>query len=1010
MDPSKFFNRKINIRDPKKPYEKGKFIDESQNYSNRISSRINQSPLTKSLFSFRNKVFRLENLLTDILNLDKKKNVQRQRIKANEVPDKKPKTKGPQIFGNIIQRPKTGALGLIRDFVTFTFLGWLFTRIQPLLGGLTKLAPLLEGMAWFIGGTIKNMVDIFATFLKLGFDAKEKFDNIVGDIEKNTKGIDKVFDATLNPLKAVFTGVIQLANSFLDVSVGQDELNEAKTQVAKEKTADTITPMPPLPKVDAPQTPHTPDSFPRTPTRPGMVQAAHTGGVIRGYNKGGRIDPRTPITRGIESRRREIPKPKPIIQPQKTAPGKDVGGDKKVKQLYDQTTGGIPDFIPLPSFFRSDKKSGFTALMGASEEYKKPMTNDILGIGNMMGASVDSALGQKIEKKSYTQFADGIKYLVNYGMTEPEEFAKIDLEEMVRKIVEPRVNMAINRIQEEINKKSTVEPEPGGGMGGEGGDIGTIDMDGFSPEDVDALGRMIHAESGSESALGKAGVLAVILNRYRLIKSGTPPSQFNISGKTSEQVTIRDILFAGGTGPGNQFSPYKDGSFERTSSAAGKSALAAAIQSGGNDPQKFKDNLISSGLSEADAEYVMRSVSFSNARTRSSRPFNTREVAVGNHVFQQSPNVRLSGQLGAIDATVQTFSVGDVPSVSTAERGKFASGLRIGPPGDLDGQQTGLDMNLPGGIGTPIYAPFDLIYKSRGTDGKPSVGLDGTPGILGSRGRGFGFYGSYFYKIGNKEYEVLMGHFHSMPLRGTREGEVIPKGTLLGYQGASGRSLGGPGPNGAYPHITLHVNGVGFRASNSELVRVARLISRTKSSNRANLNTSRPTPQTSQQPPPQRQQAPRSPEVERIAQTPPGEPYLIQGKMYYVDLKNNKIFTVNEKGERVEIKVGPGQNEWLLKEIYKMRQLRQNQRISSNNQTESLLADQAIRRKYGGLVYKNGNSPTLPSQKYSSYGGDQSPQIAIQPIIISNQVPVPVSSGAVPFAVPVISSSDTRLT
>ena len=286
MDPSKFFNRKINIRDPKTPYEKGRFIDGSQNYSNRISSRINQSPLTKSLFSFRNKVFRLENLLTGILNLDKKKNVQRQRIKANEVPDKKPKSKGPQIFGNIIQRPKTGALGLIRDFVTFTFLGWLFTRIQPLLGGLTKLAPLLEGMAWFIGGTLKNMVDIFATFLKLGFDTKEKFDDIVGDIKKNTEGIDKVFDATLNPLKAVFTGVIQLANSFLDVSVGQDELNEAKTQVAKEETVDTVTPMPPLPKVDAPQTPQTPDAFPRTPTRPGMVQGAHTGGVIRGYNKG----------------------------------------------------------------------------------------------------------------------------------------------------------------------------------------------------------------------------------------------------------------------------------------------------------------------------------------------------------------------------------------------------------------------------------------------------------------------------------------------------------------------------------------------------------------------------------------------------------------------------------------------------------------------------------------------------------------------------------------------------
>jgi len=401
MDPSKFFNRKINIRDPKTPYNKGKYVDESENYSNRISSRINQSPLTKSLFSLRNKVFQIENFLNGIFGLDKKREEQNKKIKAAEVPDKKPKTKGPQIFGNLIQKPKIGALDLIRDFVTFTFLGWLFTRIQPLLGGLTKLGPFLEGISWFIGGTIKNMVDVFATFLKLGFDTKEKFDSLVGDIKKNTKGIDKVFDNTLNPLKAVFEGVIQLANSFLSVSVKADELTDARTQLAKEQSVDKVPSIPPLPKVDAPQTPRTPDAFPR----PAMVQGAHTGGVIRGYNNGGnlnqgRIDPRTPITRGVESQRREVAKPKPIIQPQKSAPGKDVGGDKKIKQLYDQTSGGIPDFIPLPSFFRSDKKSGFAALMGASEEYKKPMMNDILGIGNMMGASVDSALGQKIEKKS----------------------------------------------------------------------------------------------------------------------------------------------------------------------------------------------------------------------------------------------------------------------------------------------------------------------------------------------------------------------------------------------------------------------------------------------------------------------------------------------------------------------------------------------------------------------------------------------------------------------------------
>jgi murein DD-endopeptidase MepM/ murein hydrolase activator NlpD len=763
-----------------------------------------------------------------------------------------------------------------------------------------------------------------------------------------------------------------------------------------------------------------------------MVQGAHTGGVIRGYNKGGRIDPRTPITRGIETRRREIPKPKPIIQPQKTAPGKDVGGDKKVKQLYDQTTGGIPDFIPLPSFFRSDKKSGFTALMGASEEYKKPMTNDILGIGNMMGASVDSALGQKIEKRSYTQFADGIKYLVNYGMTEPEEFAKIDLEEMVRKIVEPRVNMAINRIQEEINKKSTVEPEPGGGMGGEGGDIGTIDMDGFSPEDVDALGRMIHAESGSESALGKAGVLAVILNRYRLIKSGTAPSQFNISGKTSEQVTIRDILFAGGTGPGNQFSPYKDGSFERTSSAAGKSALAAAIQSGGNDPQKFKDNLISSGLSEADAEYVMRSVSFSNARTRSSRPFNTREVAVGNHVFQQSPNVRLSGQLGAIDATVQAFD-------AKLDPGKFM------PISGTSGASMG---------SRPLSIPYSPFMSNRGNPvitsafgwrwGRDHTGLDigaaqGTPLYAYSPGTVTfsGKMGAYGFRIEWKDRNGFLHSFSHMAKRPRfRVGDSISQGQLLGEVGSTGRSTG--------PHLHWEIKQGGRYLDPVQWTR------------------NNPLPRVIDQPPQTltNRQAPRPPELQRILQTPKGSGYLVNNRMYYLDTTNgdlrddkNKIISADssewrtvipeimirmsiQDRQKLEAKLketkegqnnplfgiiegvqniikGPGVDnikERLKRFMPKSDINLPNQEYASNNQTESLLADQAIRRKYGGLVYKNGNSPTLPSQKYSSYGSDQSPQIAIQPVIISNQVPVPVSSGAVPFAVPVISSSDIRLT
>jgi hypothetical protein len=149
----------------------------------------------------------------------------------------------------------------------------------------------------------------------------------------------------------------------------------------------------------------------------------------------------------------------------------------------------------------------------------------------------------------------------------------------------------------------------------------------------------------------------------------------------------------------------------------------------------------------------------------------------------------------------------------------YASGGYIGATGDTDGNQTGLDMNLPGGIGTPIYAPFDLIYRSKGTDGMPSVGLQGTADVLGPAGRGFGYYGAYYFRKNDKEYEVLMGHFKNLPYKGAKDGEIIPKGTLLGYQGASGRTIGSG--NKPYPHISLHVNGVGFRASNNLLVDVA---------------------------------------------------------------------------------------------------------------------------------------------------------------------------------------------
>ena len=200
-----------------------------------------------------------------------------------------------------------------------------------------------------------------------------------------------------------------------------------------------------------------------------------------------------------------------------------------------------------------------------------------------------------------------------------------------------------------------------------------------------------------------------------------------------------------------------------------------------------------------------------------------RNFVVSRNV-KYSPPDKDARQNEAADATPP---VSAATGANTPATGKDAEAydtvFRIGPTGDTDGQDTGLNMTLAGGIGTPIYAPRDLVYKEIGTDGMPAVGLQGNPNVVESQqGQGFGYYGAYFFEEGGKEYEVLLGHFKDLPYKGQKDGDVIPAGTLLGYQGASGNTDSGVYGGPAYPHISLHVNGIGFKAGNEVLVDFAK--------------------------------------------------------------------------------------------------------------------------------------------------------------------------------------------
>lgn len=393
-----------------------------------------------------------------------------------------------------------------------------------------------------------------------------------------------------------------------------------------------------------------------------------------------------PVSSRQPARRRVSTAPtRQKIRPQETKPGKDVGGRYKIEEFYGKekiNRGSSEDT-------RTRGQEIVKALEKTSKDVKKLPLDWVASIG---GAYVDLTMGQKPDKKLATdvgksfgvfvetvvnneisattgQITKALVGMANGGSVPGNNMERGQISKKVGKNIEERLQSIFDQsysiVMKNIKNQFVLDeresyrgPTPGaprgpGGGGGPGGDytdIQKIELGAFSQDDIDTLGRMIQAESGNQSAIGKAAVMSVILNRYRLAKAGDrgymPP------GKNKDNVTLKDIIYDPG-----QFSPITDGRFDKTTSEAGKNALEAAINSGGNDPQKMKKKLIDAGFSKSDADYIIVSTAFSNPETRSRKPFDTKEVIIGNHSFQESPYSRLKTPGTKVSATIRKFQI-----------------------------------------------------------------------------------------------------------------------------------------------------------------------------------------------------------------------------------------------------------------------------------------------------------------------------------------------------------------
>jgi hypothetical protein len=517
-------------------------------------------------------------------------------------------------------------------------------------------------------------------------------------------------------------------------------------------------------------------------------KTAHARGGTVPTTRGGQFVRQAPV-RTIK------PTPKPLkkIQNRKPIPGKDIGGLKSIEKVFSNPSD--PKYKNQLKLItknaeiigRRGDTFGQLIKIGANLQHgQKPDRSTVDSIANNFTIMLQNIIQDKTTKnvnkvtRSLFAMADG-GYVPMSRTLKTDEVMARDFKKSFSNMLYNSINATsiqiLNNIRKEFNLKDFENQGPGGG-GGEGGMPSNISIGDFSAEDIDALGKMIYAEASGESDLGKAAVLAVILNRWRLIKAGKiAPSGFSIKNATKESLTLKDILFAPA-----QFSPYTDGSFARTTSEQGKDALAKALSKSGDKPPDLYKNLISAGHSPEDAEYIVKSVFFSNPNSRGSRPSSMREVAVGNHYFQQSPNVSFGKSVnemasfqssvtynqGPLDVTSGSFDISKIIAIGGGRYGQ----REVNKPSDILPHHRGetdrmdivlldengsTDVQVPspvtgviednyyqkGGAGNAVHIRsneghlvqvFHLKYKSRLRIGTPVTAFVTILGVQGSTG------------------------------------------------------------------------------------------------------------------------------------------------------------------------------------------------------------------------------------------------------------------------------------
>lgn len=429
--------------------------------------------------------------------------------------------------------------------------------------------------------------------------------------------------------------------------------------------------------------------------------------------------------------KRVVPKPK-RVQPQKSQPGRDVGGIKNIEKIYGRDALG--------------QKSALRVLKNTSNSLKGvSVLNGSLG--NLMGASVDLAMGQKFDRRTIRSIGD------QFGFA-------------IQSMVDNQVSSSISDISKQIAMAN-------GGVVpsrriGEGLSVGAR----VSMLISNALSSMMETVSGR--------VLQSIMKELGL-KGGSP------SGAAGAPIDFGGGIedFSGNTRAMKAYNYFKGQGYTDFQAAA---IVGNLLQENRAMNPTLVNSIGMRGIAQWDATRWSNLERFAASKNLDPNSFETQLKFIQYELKTGSGGLRdstLKAQKTLEDATIifrKQYERPGEAEANDAARIKYArsvlasSKFEYVPPGNIKPTVTGRygDLRLTG-----VHGGSDLAVP----DGTPLRAISDGKIIEAGQESGWGNFVVFQDKDGIYH---LYGHMQS----NRRRSGAIKKGDIIGYVGMSGRTSG----------------------------------------------------------------------------------------------------------------------------------------------------------------------------------------------------------------------------